>query len=63
MFGQIMARPLPRLAAQFIVLIPTLAVTFWLQHAGVGVFPRMLAGLSVGMILIMLVALWQRRAS
>lgn len=56
-------RPLPRLATQLIVLLPTLGVTALLGQVGMAPVPRMLAGVGVGMVLIMFVAWWQRRRS
>jgi hypothetical protein len=55
-------RPLPRLAAQLIVLLPTLAVTGLLGQLRMAPVPRMLAGIGVGLVLITLVTWWQRRA-
>lgn len=43
------------------VLIPTLAVSALLAHWGMPVLPRLLIGVGVGMLLIMLVAIRQRR--
>jgi hypothetical protein len=46
---------------QLIVLLPTLGVTALLGQLRMAPVPRMLAGVGVGLVLIMFVAWWQRR--
>lgn len=49
------------LGLQLIVLIPTVAVSALLGHAGVAPLPRLAASLGFGMILITGVAYFRRR--
>jgi hypothetical protein len=51
----------PRIVHQLAVLIPTLGVSALLAVWRVPLLPRLVAGVGVGLILIVCVALWQRR--
>jgi hypothetical protein len=50
----------PKLA-RFIVLGPTVLVTYWLGAHGYPLIPRVGAGVGLGLVLIMLVSQYQRR--
>lgn len=50
-----------RLTQQLIVLVPVLVTTYALGTRGVPLLPRMAAGVGVGMVLMVLVYLWERK--
>jgi hypothetical protein len=53
--------PSRRIAGQLAVVIPTVALSAFLGHQGMAPGPRLFLSLGFGMVLITLVAMWQRR--
>ncbi|HEY3234805.1 MAG TPA: hypothetical protein VGJ84_08805 [Polyangiaceae bacterium] len=56
-----MASGTRRLVGQLVVLVPVLLFSAFLGSRGVPLVPRILSALGLGMFLIALVAIWQRR--
>jgi len=51
----------PGLVAQMAVLVPTIALSAWLTHQGVPLGTRLGLCIGFGLMLIAVVAAWQRR--
>ena len=51
----------PGLLAQLAVLVPTIALSAWLTHQGVPLGTRLGLCIGFGLMLIAVVAAWQRR--
>lgn len=47
--------------ARYLVLAPTVLFSMWLTSVGVAPLPRLAAGVSLGAVMILLVARYQRR--